>query len=905
MLEFQDQLTQEVETPYQIWIQRKGSNSVYIARSIDPLKRELEWIFPLKGNDEPIVLQHFYTETKCLVMDWRGHLWALDVEKKKLIFERDFEARLSCRACISRCGQQLYVSHQFEPRGGSFRCFDTKLTALSLVDFSELCTWNLPEDVDEEYFCERKDGKLLYYSASDSRWCDSALSKGYWHAFDVLDLEDGSCTHHELPSPPRTTFDRKGPWYDLENDRCALVNWDDIECQRAEDGTARFLMRFNIIDLHSFEVVHSPVVREFHTAHLTCFESKDQEVADLLLGDARGEHYDEAMNDMLEYTNTVSFCDTDAMWICWRAGVVRKMAVDGSWRSPLFAAATGDRSNCTEAFSMRCTHTHLLSAHADHVLLVEHGERHRITFTAEQLVATDEFIPVHLESKGLPELETITPRGFKRQMEEMGKVVISVANLTEEASILDALEQMIVVTQDIGAIRNGHELIFLIRDKKGKKRYDHNFFKEAIKVPRAAEKIAELLDNFIRYPDAESLYIHAEATALCYAMDELVGHDGRYIDLALRYLSVIDEEHDVFCAETLVPHMLSEYGDKQEGPRLRLGLFMVWGYRDPDTYIVDVFRDLKSPFRKWFDQGGKFEVRGIIESLSDQGVRLQEMELDDADLVELRTAYNGELQEGADMTTLHAEATPIDPDWLGWNYLQQLPNPAAGKMLGEMDLSDFDKQHIQMFAFCGIAMMLKLKPEVWEILEIGHPRAKQLLPSQAAFESFAGLCHQVAGEDFVRFPGIKWGMHAFGVAYFLSTQMHPADVEVLRRESWNMSASDLTMNVLELYPDAIERVLYFMQPPYHRDDSAAWSAWFACMSFAHRDLPLGVLKQLRGFSNKLKRKRSKFPFIDNHAFDDFCEKLTETINERKGEDEAEPDFTDFVHMTNLGPVQPE
>ncbi|MFP4362505.1 MAG: hypothetical protein ACLFR1_01415 [Spirochaetia bacterium] len=102
-------------------------------------------------------------------------------------------------------------------------------------------------------------------------------------------------------------------------------------------------------------------------------------------------------------------------------------------------------------------------------------------------------------------------------------------------------------------LRDGWKLIFLVKGKKGRKWYDEKFFTEAVKLEAAREKIKKVIENFAAYLDAEGLYIHEEATALCYAAHHLALSDPAYIDTALRYFSVIDFEHDVYCQSELNP----------------------------------------------------------------------------------------------------------------------------------------------------------------------------------------------------------------------------------------------------------------------------------------------------------------------------------------------------------------
>src|SRR5690606_31131741 len=148
---------------------------------------------------------------------------------------------------------------------------------------------------------------------------------------------------------------------------------------------------------------------------------------------------------------------------------------------------------------------------------------------------------------------------IEQQIKERGKVVIAVDDLTSEKDFQDALQQMIALTEDIDAIGCGDQLAFLVRDQNGKAMDDSQFFKAASKIEGSAEKIKKIVENFANYPDAARLYINEEETALCYAVYELACFGPAYIPTIFRYLSVIDEDHDVFNTETLIPFLMETY----------------------------------------------------------------------------------------------------------------------------------------------------------------------------------------------------------------------------------------------------------------------------------------------------------------------------------------------------------
>ena len=621
---------------YHIDIEKIGSNQVRISRDIDEKTREVEWIFNLDGDSEPIVLKEFYTPTKFLIMNWNGLLRAYDAEIKQKIFERDFNAPMDCFGQIARRGLKLYVSHEKDRQNN--------LTVISLDDFTELSEHPLPKPINIEYFRERKDGKLLYYYRGENVAAEG--DDKWFHGFQVVDPDTGESQNFPMQGPPTEDFDRKGPTLDLERNIGAMPNWDDVEFYIGGDGKPRFIAKIDLFDLVTFERIYTIPVREFKTEHLTTSESEDEKTAAILLSDERGESYDDARQTFVDNLNSICFAESeDFIWLCWRAAVVRKISLDGARMSPIIAGVKIPNNTIEgKPFEFRYTHTYLESIHNDGLLLREHSEKYWLSLNGVDLNSEDEIIPVELE--GLPEdkqIKTILPEKFNQKIEEMGKIVVEIENLKKENSILNALDQMINLTQDIGSIRQGMDFAFLLRDRKGNTLDEEEFFKQAVRIRGAAEKIRQIIGNFVSYPDADSLYINEEATALCYAVYELAMSDPEYIDTALSYLAVMDFEHDVFCREVLIPHLIEKYGSTPYGPRLRIGVALIDDSEAAEIFLFDDFLDPDSTFRRWFYNGGGKEIPQILEDMAKQGLKHQKIfNGGNEGLADLEAAFRGD-----------------------------------------------------------------------------------------------------------------------------------------------------------------------------------------------------------------------------------------------------------------------
>ena len=627
-----------MKNKYHINVERTGVNQVNVSREIDSNNREMVWMFSLDGDDEPIYLKEFYAPAKFLIMNWNGLLRAYDVETQKKIFEKDFKSELDCRASISHDGSKLYISHSHKKDRNKL------LTVMSLADFSEINTHTLPEPIKIEYFQERKDGQLLYYY-HDENWKDPEKEKWY-HGFQVVNPGTGHSENFPMLNAPSDDFDTKAPELNLELNLGVMSDWGDVEFETHEDGKPRFVAKINLFNLDDFTIVNSISVREFKTEHLDVYDSECKKKAEILMSDQRGEDYDEVRNDFNRNLYSIKFVkNEDALWLCFRGAVLRKVSLDGTKKSPLLAAVKLPNGYEQKPFEFRTKRVRIESICDDGLILHEHPNMYWLSLKGIDLNSNREIIPFELQD--LPEdkqIKTIVPQTFSRKIEQRGKVVINVANLREEKSIINALDQILKLCGDIGSIRQGNNLIFQIVDKKGNAQEEELFFKEAVQAKGAKEKIRKIIEKFAEYPEAESLYINDEATALCYAVYELAMSDARYIDTALRYMAKMDFEHDVFSRETLIPGLIEKYGDTEHGPYLRIGISLLDLDEAPDMYLFEAYLDKNSAFRKWFNKGGAKEIPVTLNALAKLGMNMDYIQVifKDAseDLRELKDIFN-------------------------------------------------------------------------------------------------------------------------------------------------------------------------------------------------------------------------------------------------------------------------
>ncbi|KDM93110.1 hypothetical protein [Photobacterium galatheae] len=253
----------------------------------------------------------------------------------------------------------------------------------------------------------------------------------------------------------------------------------------------------------------------------------------------------------------------DALWICWNDSAVRKIALDGQWRSPLLAVA--DERN-PERISPSGDEKYLLQlpvcASNPQVLMASWQHLHTLHLTAEQLTA------LSMESPGAA-LETWSavqegkcywdedwsrPQhqndAQKYQLAMLGKQKVWVSDFQSDQALGTALHRLSLKCTEIEQLCTGNYLMFAFTD--GKTVWDEEkFFSTVIQLPNvsSAEWMADILNSFIGYDGSDYCFGGNYKPALAACALQLGLSDSRWLPLISRYLNAIDPDHEAFFAD--------------------------------------------------------------------------------------------------------------------------------------------------------------------------------------------------------------------------------------------------------------------------------------------------------------------------------------------------------------------
>ncbi|MEH0154459.1 hypothetical protein V6R21_09965 [Limibacter armeniacum] len=613
-----------MRSDYKLQVRHESTYSIVVFKLEDKFaikeKKKIEWILDLEGDAEPIIFCELFDPTKFLVMNWNGWLRAYDIETKTKIFDRDFNCEINCKALLNKWRNRLYVAA--EPYDEA-----QKVVVFDLPSLEEIEEYELPREVNvrEMSLLEGNRFNFLFYDANENYSMKTLRSVRFSHGFHVFDPASKSLTYRPLPSPPKSSISHQSPMINTDRALAVIKDWEDVEVKVDKDGNRLFVQKLIVIDMNNLEILYHFPVREFYAYQLDRNEEESLKIADILEQRKNTGHntdeYDEALTQFNEtLCSTHIDSDQEFIWITWEGGIVRRMFINGKYKSPLLVPKELSHSKVQDAFGVESSHTTFVSGNFDQVILNLEGDKKIIDVSEIELVNEgDEWLPVDLQPY-LDEIDNSDQKEIERILKEQEFIIIENPNeSTNKWGCYDCLEEIARITADLDKYRRGHTLKFLFRFSDGVEMDEKEFFMRAVKVEYTYEIVETIIKNFTSYKDASHLYASDEDLALCYAVHYFSCSFESCLDLAFRYLSVVDFQHEVYCCETFIPELFYVYKNTKHYPKLLLMAELLDDSDVSRTFLYREFLDTNSVFRQWFDNGGKEQIPSLLDELSEYG----------------------------------------------------------------------------------------------------------------------------------------------------------------------------------------------------------------------------------------------------------------------------------------------
>jgi len=376
---------------------------------------------------------------------------------------------------------------------------------ISLLDFSTLKIHKLPIFFNIQYFTLGHNNKLMFYDTDENR-----KDNTWTHAYNILNEKARKIENFPMEYPQWAKFNEKPPVISTKHNVGIMPLWDNIEVKKEDVNNPLFVFKVMLFNLTDFKVEKIISVRDFTKQQLSNYETTCDEHAEIFqTKNKENEDYKEAVEDFMEQLSSIFFDKvSDSFWVCFRDGIRKNITLNG-----------------------------------------------KLLPLIEKKLTKEEPIKI------------VTSKKDDLALEEENKVVIEVSDLNQERSYLDALDKMIKLTQNIDAIKSGHLLIFRVKDKENYEE-EISFFKKAIKVEGAAEKIEAIVTNFINYKE-EYLWLNDETPAITYAILALVRKDKKWIPNYIDFLRCCDLDHEVEQSGD-IQEIIEKYGWCEEVCRLAI-----------------------------------------------------------------------------------------------------------------------------------------------------------------------------------------------------------------------------------------------------------------------------------------------------------------------------------------------
>ncbi len=595
-------------------------------------EHRLLWVFNL-ANSESIIFSAFYTKTCFVIVDRKGWIQAFNIDTQQQIFNATLPVDYQCAVKLSRDGTGLHFAYGDEHRRKIYG-------RLRLPDFSQEALFVLPESVEVENFTEREDGQLLFYTRTSN---DVGENEVWQHGFVLIDPVSQSHQTCSLPNAPRAHFsvEQFYPVYLQNHHYAGMPNWSQVTSYEESAQKERFFAyQYDVINLTTFEV-NTISIRNIATEKLAFREENTHKIAKCLQNDDfLSEEYAEAQTDFLE-TMCSSFSTGTDIWFAWREGVFRRLNVETLTLSPLIVVVD-DRQN---RLSLDTFYPTIVDV-SDTQLLVS-GSRHYWKLDISEIDSheSDDVLEIEIKHHD-SECYINATLELKAHKRLLPYYAIQVDDLESEETLLSVIQHL--ADNDIDNMCRGDTLKFIVSDEQGNELDEEAFFKRIVTINDALPFVAQLIENFVAHPECAQLYIHEEASSLCYASYYLVLKSQEYLPLLIKHLQVVDHDHDVVFREYIIEKLFEHFAGTENEAILRIALSLLPYNEHVEYYLNSEYADENSWFHSWVNNTDEQTVIDLVRQLASFS------ETDDKE--ENKEYLLEEMEKGSRLYSLYSEA---------------------------------------------------------------------------------------------------------------------------------------------------------------------------------------------------------------------------------------------------------
>lgn len=538
------------------------------------------WVFELIESSGSVSMTEYYRPGCCAVYDRYGRFFHIDFTGRSQCLIHDYEMEsFDARGVISSDKKRLQVL--FEKDGEHYlQCWQLPqqegdgFIAESPIKLDLSGEEDDDDDDDDEldYYISTLDSLFtgpdnsLIIHRTDDCYDDEGERLGYQYLIRI-DAVDGRARVLPLPAPP-VKWDPEEGVIAIDSRRGLLAQpaVTSLKTVKTADGQQGFLFEIDLFDLGQGELLRTVPVRILLQDQLASHAGDDVEMAAHLTALAAGKQGDGltlSHRRFLENLYNIRFCrEEEALWLCWRGGIVRKVSLDGQWRSPLYVTANVTDSTLNGPFEHRLLHVEFICCEPEPLLSDgrRFGHQHPRPLPAslpDAPAAMDEWQSVELRTVYMDDNWQLSEQQ-RRDINRLGKTVIEVSDLNSDVALGFALRRLALKTEEMAWLRRGNRIAFLFEDET--RQWDEDaFFRRAVQLPDGPERMARLIEDFCNYEEADCCYCDYEKTTLADCAFQLAMEDPGRLPLLSRYLNVLDMDHECFFTQDGIYKLIEKY----------------------------------------------------------------------------------------------------------------------------------------------------------------------------------------------------------------------------------------------------------------------------------------------------------------------------------------------------------
>jgi len=408
--------------------------------------------------------------------------------------------------------------------------------------------------------------------------------------FAQIDLISGKTTYIALTPSPSGNFSDPPVLFCPDLGIGIRPSYENIEIKTGEAGTL-YSAKIMVFDLETGEKKRLIAARDFLATDV--FEDDDPGYAlSCFELSPHADEYKDVRDEFMERFDSFAYSQKDkSIWITFQHGLLRRLSLDGQKRLPLIAHP-GDNVNKTSSRYFLTGFDTPLKLSPDESFVTFGSPPATIDASIGDFDSDEEIIEIQWENCADTGQDS-SDEGFK----DFSWNHLNIESADRVESLQQTLEQLVCLSKEADAIRDGHLLRF--------KFHCHNriisedtFFGMVAEHHQLLDLIKEYVENLILFD--KPLWFNDDFPTAFFAVRQLVFSEKSYLPVLVSYLgSLVDSQKEKEEPGQLIDQVIEKYGWCQD----TVNLILTRAYFQNERGIEQLQRYLDSPeFKQFFSQ---------------------------------------------------------------------------------------------------------------------------------------------------------------------------------------------------------------------------------------------------------------------------------------------------------------